>query len=247
MRRKLKIAWKEYQAAKKEAAALRRAFLEDQIARKAHDKRISSEDMVKMLQKEQRSIQESYDSQQIRGRNNKQPVLKAEVTDFITGITKTIYTQEEIVIAAAESNRRRQSQTVDTTFRLPPLFDAFGPCADNEDNCLGVLDRTFIPHPDADPYAVSLLETMVQPQSLREKGPICCIPCPKENAEAWHRQNDITGVLSGVPTNAHHKCCAVDPTLNEIDCTMRTAPLEFAFTPKKWLSFDNIEIMKKAD
>ena len=172
--------------------------------------------------------------------------MKAEVTDFITGITKTIYTQEEIVIAAAESNRRRQSQTVDTTFRLPPLFDAFGPCADNEDNCLGVLDRTFIPHPDADPYAVSLLETMVQPQSLREKGPICCIPCPKENAEAWHRQNDITGVLSGVPTNAHHKCCAVDPTLNEIDCTMRTAPLEFAFTPKKWLSLDNVEIMKKA-
>ena len=101
---KLKIAWKEYQAAKKEAAALRRAFLEDQIARKAHDKRISSEDMVKMLQKEQRSIQESYDSQQIRGRNNKQPVLKAEVTDFITGITKSVYTQEEIVIVKFQGN-----------------------------------------------------------------------------------------------------------------------------------------------
>ena len=100
------------------------------------------------------------------GRNNKQPVLKAEVIDFITGITKTVYTQEEIIIAAAESNQRRQSQTVDTAFRLPPLFDAFGPCADNEENCLGVLDGTFIPHPDADPYAVLLLETMVQPQSL---------------------------------------------------------------------------------
>ena len=69
--------------------------------------------------------------------------------------------------------------------------------------------------------------------------------CPKENAEAWHRQNDITGVLSGVSTNAHHKCCVFDPTLNEIDCTMRTAPLEFAFTPKKWLSLDDVEIMKK--
>ena len=64
---KLKIAWKEYQAAKKEAAALRRAFLEDQIARKAHDKKMSSEDMVKMLRKEQRAIQEGYDLQQIRG------------------------------------------------------------------------------------------------------------------------------------------------------------------------------------
>ena len=114
-----------------------------------------------MLRKEQRSIQEGFDSQQIRGRKNKQPVLKAEATDFITGITKTVYTQEEIVIATAESNQRRQSQTVGTAIRLPALFDAFGPCANNEENCLVVLDGTFIPHPDADPYAVSLLETIV--------------------------------------------------------------------------------------
>ena len=243
---KFKIAWKEYQVAKKDAAALRSAFLENQIARKAYNTKITSEDMVKMLRKEQRAIQEGYNSRQIRGRNNKQPVLKGKVTDFITGIIKTVYTQEEIVIAATESNLRRQSQTVGTVFRRPPLMDAFGPCVDNEENCLGVLGGTFVPHPDTDPYAVLLLETMVQPQFLREKGPIYCIPCPKENAEAWQRQNDITGVLPGVPTNVHHKCCAFDPTLNEIDCTMRTAPLEFAFTPKKWLSLDDVEIMKKA-
>ena len=53
-------------------------------------------------------------------------------------------------------------------------------------------------------------------------------------------------MLLGVPTNAHHKCCSFDPTLNEIDCTMRTAPLEFAFTPKTWLTLDDVEIMKKA-
>ena len=77
---------------------------------------MTTENMVKMLKKEQRSIQEGLESRQIRGRNNKQPVLKAEVTDFITSIIKTVYTQEEIVIAAAESNLRRQSQTVDTAF-----------------------------------------------------------------------------------------------------------------------------------
>ena len=60
--------------------------------------------MVMMLRKEQQAIQESYPSQQIKGRNNKQPVLKGEITDSITGITKTVYTLEKIVIAAAESN-----------------------------------------------------------------------------------------------------------------------------------------------
>ena len=119
--------------------------------------------MVKMLKKEQRSIQEGVESRKVRGRNNKQPVLKAEITNFTTNITITMYTQEEIVVATAESNLRRQSQTVGTAFRQPTLFDAFGPCADNKDNYLGVLDGTFVPHEDTVPYVVSLLEIMVQP------------------------------------------------------------------------------------
>ena len=119
--------------------------------------------MIKMLRKEQRSIRESHDLQQIRGRNNKQPVLKVKITDFITESVRTVYIQKEIAITAAESKMRHQSQTVGTTYRQPPLMDAFGPCADNKENYLGVLDGTFVLHPDADPYAVLLLETMVQP------------------------------------------------------------------------------------
>ena len=88
----LKIAWKEYQVAKKEAAALQKTFLEDEIARKAQDRDVSKENMVKMMIKEERAIQEGIDSRQIRGRNNKQLVLKAEITDFITGKITTVYT-----------------------------------------------------------------------------------------------------------------------------------------------------------
>ena len=56
---------------------------------------------------EEPSIQEGVNSRQIQGRNNKQPMLKAAITDFMTGITRTVYTQEEIVAAPAESNLRR--------------------------------------------------------------------------------------------------------------------------------------------
>ena len=83
--------------------------------------------MKKMMLREQRSIQEGIDLQQIRKRNNKQPVLKEEITNFITGTTITVYTQEEIVAAATESNLQRQSQTVGTA----ALFNAFGRYADN--------------------------------------------------------------------------------------------------------------------
>ena len=59
--------------------------------------------------REERARQEGRDSRQIRGQNNKYPVLKAEVTDFVTGITIIVETQEEIVAAAAKSNLRRQA------------------------------------------------------------------------------------------------------------------------------------------
>ena len=84
--------------------------------------------MVKMLRKEQRSIQEGFDSQQIRGRKNKQPVLKAEATDFITGITKTVYTQESFFvddITTATSNNIltwMQSITDESRETLLPLL-----------------------------------------------------------------------------------------------------------------------------
>lgn len=60
--------------------------------------------MVKMMIQEERFIQEDVNSRQIWGRNSKQPVLNAEITDFITDITRTLYTQEEVVAAVIESN-----------------------------------------------------------------------------------------------------------------------------------------------
>ena len=119
MSRKAQDCLEKYRAAKKETGSLRQTFLKDKIARKAQNRKVTTENMVKMLKREQRSIQEGVELRQIRGRNNQQPVLKAEITDFITGTTTTMYTQEEIVIAAAESNLRRQSQTVGTAFLDP--------------------------------------------------------------------------------------------------------------------------------
>ena len=105
---------------------------------------------------------------------------------------------------------------VGKAFCQPALFGAFYPCADIEENCLGVLNGSFVPREDSDPYAVLLLEMVVQPQSLRDRGPINCIPTPVKNVDAWQPQKDTTGVVSGVPNNAHHKCCTFDSALNEI-------------------------------
>ena len=74
-----------------------------------------------------------------------------------------------VVVAAAKSNLRYQSQTVGTTFCQPALYDAFGPCANNEDNCLSDLNDSLIAHKDADPHTLLLLQIMVTLQSLRDR------------------------------------------------------------------------------
>ena len=79
------------------------------MLRTAIDSKITTEQLIKMMIQEERARQEGRDFRQIHGRNNKCPVLKAEVTDFVTGISRIVETQEEIVAAAAESNMRRQT------------------------------------------------------------------------------------------------------------------------------------------
>ena len=69
-----------------------------------------------MMIRKERTKQEGRESRHIHGRNNKCPVLKAEVTNFVTGITRIVETQEEILAAAAESNLCRQTQTVGIVF-----------------------------------------------------------------------------------------------------------------------------------
>lgn len=51
-----------------------------------------------MMIQEEHYIQKGADSQQIQDRNNKQPVLKTEITDFVIGITRTVYTQEKTLL-----------------------------------------------------------------------------------------------------------------------------------------------------
>ena len=91
-----------------------------------------------MMIREERARQEGHESRQIRRQNNKYPVLKAEVTAFVTGITRIVETQEEIIAA---------NLTVDVKRKLPVLLFVFH------------LWRTpLVPMPTVKPTATMLLQ-----------------------------------------------------------------------------------------
>ena len=60
--KKLKGSWKEYRAAKKIAHALRLTFQEEIIARKAINRKVTTEQLTKMMIREERARQEGRDS-----------------------------------------------------------------------------------------------------------------------------------------------------------------------------------------
>ena len=99
---KQKDTLEEHRAAKKIASELQKTFQEDLMVQKAIDHQVPLELLQKMLIWEERARQEGRESRQIYGRNNKCPVLNAEVTDFVTRITIIVQEQEEIVAAATE-------------------------------------------------------------------------------------------------------------------------------------------------
>ena len=87
---------------------------------------------------------------------------------------------------------------------------------------------------------------MVQPESVRKRGPINLIFKQVEISNTWHTQKGKTGVLPGVPNNTHHKCYAHDPVLNKIDCMIRSAPLKLSLTTPERCSIVDHEILKKS-
>ena len=97
-------------------------------------------------------MQEGSKSRQLRGRNNKAPVLKALVKDLITGFTTLVNTQEEIIAVAAKSNLCHQSQTKRTAFRLN-LLNACTFLANNKENYNTVISSNFIPSKEANLFA----------------------------------------------------------------------------------------------
>ena len=112
------------------------------------------------------------------------------MTDFVTGITRIVETQEKIVATTAESNLHLQLQTASNEFYLPMLEDAFGTCANSKVNRNNIIAVSLTLADDADPFAVSLLQALEQPTSLKDKGVIDFTIILSAHHQAWKTQKD---------------------------------------------------------
>ena len=149
-----------------------------------------------------------------------------------------------MVPAMAASNLSRQQECLHTPPMLPPFTNDFGFLADTA-AAQAVIDGTYIPPPEMDPYLIELLQAMKMPESIRLRGLLDTSITLDDNRSGWMKQKERT---AGEPTClsfSHHKTACLDPDLNSIDTLLRSVPLLVGFSPEAWQTITDVEILKK--
>jgi hypothetical protein len=109
-----------------------------------------------------------------------------------------------------------------------------------------ILDGTYEPPPDTDPYAVELLASLRTPQIVLSKGPVTTDLTLVEHKQGWKRQKEATASEpTGLPVS-HYKAAAQDVTLSEVDSLLRNVPYREGFSPRSWQFITDVKILKKA-
>ena len=90
---------------------------------------------------------------------------------------------------------------------------------------------TYTPPTGTDKYAREFLEALAMSDSIQAKGLVDLSVTPEEHQKAWRSQKSGTASEPTTLGFGHFKTATFDPTLNEIDCLLRSLPLEFGFVP----------------
>ena len=122
------------------------------------------------------------------------------------GVTKINYngvevtTHEEIVAGFKEEAIKRGKQTENTPFMQQPLLGEFGFRATNA-NANSVLNGTYVPTHNIDPYVMKLLPHFAIPENVRDARNINMELKTQEYTALWKNKNEYTG--SG-PSGLHY-------------------------------------------
>ena len=131
--------------------------------------------------------------------------MKATVIDPVSNEVVFIETQKELVQAAAVSNKKRQSRTEGTPFRVQPLLQEFGYCADNRTNVEAVLNGTYVCPPTTDKYAKEFIKTLKMPESIRNRETVDLVVTPEQHKQGWKKQKATVACDYYSLTHKHYK------------------------------------------
>jgi hypothetical protein len=139
---------------------------------------------------------------------------------------------------------RRFSQTNGTPLMDPDFVQRVGylaelPGADE------ILDGTFQPHPDMDPYAAQFLSHLKMEQAVRDSAPVSRAISTESYRASWAKMKSTTSSSPFGPTFVHYIAGSRDDQIADFDATMANIPYASGYGPDAWAKMIDVLIPKK--
>jgi hypothetical protein len=234
-----------YKKLKKKATTLREQFGKKLVKARAKERKTTVEVQEKQLRQAfgQRALAKRVKRLTGKPRNTMRCVNAPPRTG--EGPRTDCYDRKSIENACMEEGTRRFSQTASTPLMQPEFISQVGyhaelPGADQ------ILNGTFVPHPDMDPYAVQFIEQLKMQECVQGET-ISKAITTEEYKESWKRMKPNTSSSPFGPTFVDYIAGSRDDTIAEFDATMANIPYASGYTPETWTKMTDVLIPKKSD
>ena len=108
-----------------------------------------------------------------------------------------------------------------------------------------ILDGTFQPAPDTDPYAVQFLQQLKMQPAVRDAEPISRAISTASYREGWQKMKPNTSSSPYGPAFVHYIAGSQDTEIAEFDATMANIPYASGHSPEAWTNMVDVLIPKK--
>ena len=239
----LKLAHRQYRAAKKDASVWRDDFLQSLAEAKAKKNGTSVDHEWKQLTR--------VEGQKTQARNVKRMLKKlgnpstTKLYFTCEGVRTECTDKLSIEDACIAENTARFSQTESTPPMTDPLLTDLGYLADTE-AAQRILDGTYDIPADLDPYAAKLILELRMPESIRNSPLVSSRVETQDHTNGWAKQKETISADPDGLTFSHYKAGATDDLIAQFDATLRSLPYQHGFTPAAWIPMTDVAILKKA-
>ena len=109
-----------------------------------------------------------------------------------------------------------------------------------------ILNGTFIPDPNMDPYAAQFISHLKMDETVRTSKPITKTISTASYQASWKKMKPNVSSSPFGPTFVHYIAGSQDSQIAEFDATMANIPYASGYTPEAWSKFVDVLIPKKA-
>ena len=126
-----------------------------------------------------------------------------------------------------------------------PLLSHLGYLADTAE-AQQILDGTYEPPTNLDPYAKKLLDELHMPEIVK-KNRIPANISTEEHNQFWKGMDERKGCEPSDLSHAHYKVASKDSLLAQFDASLRQIPYQHGFAPNGWVKMTAVQLRKKLD